>query len=111
MHMLKPDFTYHHEVTVYPWLRRGIKADEYGDPVKIRCRVNFKRKLSYGAAGGTTATAADETVATGTVFMPAGTRVSPKDKLVFNGREYAVLSCLPSHEFNGNENHVEVEIQ
>lgn len=109
--MLKPDFTFHHEVTVYPWLRRGIKADEYGDPVKIRCRVNFKRSLTAGNAANQSGISIDAVVATGTVFMPAGTRVSPKDKLVFNGREYAVLSCLPSHEFSGAENHVEVEIQ
>lgn len=52
-----------------------------------------------------------EVVATGTIFFSAGVRVQANDVLVFDGREYTVLNCLPSYDISGKENHVEVDVQ
>ena len=105
--MLKPDFLFKQTVTIRRWLRRGVSGNEYADPEQIKCRVNFRRKLSFRQNG----TAANEVVAIGTIMMPAGLRLKPEDELTFEGTRYFILSCLPCYDCFGNENHVEVEIQ
>lgn len=106
--MLTPDFTFHHTVTIRPWLRRGISANEYGPEEIHKCRVNFKRKKTYR---NTQSGAAQEVVASGTVFLSAGVRVPPESEVWFGGRRYSALSCQPCYDWRGVENHVEVEIQ
>lgn len=94
-----------HTVTVRPWLGQGVMGPEYGGAVALRCRVDFTRRKtkSLGAA-------AQEIIASGAVFCPAGTRMEPESLIEFDGQTYTALSCRPCHDWLG-ENHVEVEIQ
>ena len=105
--MLTPDFAMRHTAQLKRWQGRGINAETYADPETWRCRVNFatKRVLRTGDF------ATEETVASGTIFFPAGMRAKPNDVIVFDGAEYTVLSCLPSYDLSGRENHVEVNVQ
>lgn len=102
--MLTPDFAFVQRVTLERWLRRGIKADEYSAPETMKCRVDFARKVVHGSNESAA-------IASGTVWLSAGTRIDVHDRLTFDGRTYTVLSCQPCFDIMGRENHVEVYIQ
>lgn len=105
--MLTPDFTYRQTITARKWLRRGVSSNEYGPEETLKCRVDFKRKKTYRIQQS----AAQEVIASGTVFLSAGVRLPPESELLFEGQRYTVLSCQPCYDWTGTENHVEVEIQ
>lgn len=104
--MLTPDFAYCHEITLERFTGMDINKNTYAPPVPLRGRVNLTSKrvnLSNGGAG-------QEIVASGTVFLPAGTEVAPEDKLTFQGKTYKVVSVQPGFWFDGRETHVEAVI-
>lgn len=84
-----------------------MRANEYGPPEVLRCRVDFGQKKVRSNASG----AAQEVIATGTVFFSAGVDIRPEDEIVFDGRRYTVLSSRPCYDLFGSENHVEVVLQ
>lgn len=104
--MLTPDFAYCHTVTLEHWTGREISKETYGPPVTLRCRVNLANKRVNVSNGG----AGQEIVASGTVFLPAGTIVAPEDRLTFRGNAYKVVSVQPGFWFDGRETHVEAVI-
>jgi len=92
--------------TVRRWKERGISTDVYEAPVEVKCRISMGRKLvkessNYGST---------EVVADGTLYMPAGTQIKPKDVVLFGGLEYRVIMSQPRYDFTGAENHVEVTV-
>ena len=104
--MLTPDFAYCHTVNLEKWTGREINRETYAPPVPLRGRVNFANKRTFLRTGQ----AAQEIVASGTVFLPAGTDVAPEDKLTFQGKTYKVVSVQPGFWFDGRETHVEAVI-
>lgn len=104
--MLTPDFAMVQQGQIRRWIERGITDDVYAEPETVRCRVNFRRRLVKIVSGGTV----EETVSVGQVFFPAGIRLDPKDRFIFDGTEYGVISCLPCYDLAGRENHVEVDM-
>lgn len=105
--MLRPDFTFHHTVSVRPWIERGISADVYGDSVKHVCRVDLKRHKILSGGGSPR----EIEQGAGTVFMKAGTRIPINSILEFDGQRYTVSECRACYDgFTGAENHVEVAI-
>lgn len=105
--MLTPDFTFHHTVTLRRWLGRGVNANEYSSPERLRCRIDFGQKKVHRQ----TASTAQEVIAVGTAFFSAGVNLHPEDEITFNGRRYTVLSAKPCYDCFGNENHVEADIR
>lgn len=95
--MLAPDFAFCHIVTIEHWKGREINREVYDDPVTVKARVNLGRKKTW--------------LRSGTVYLPAGTKVSPQDKITFGGMRYSVIESQPRYWFDGTENHVEVAIQ
>lgn len=104
--MLTPDFAYCHTITLERWKGRQISKDTFAPPQTIRARVNLTSKRTWLRTGQ----AAQETVASGTVFLPAGTEIAPDDRLSFNGKAYKVVSVQPGYWFDGRETHVEAVI-
>ena len=105
--MFTPDFAYCHTVTLEQWTGREINRETYGPPRDIRGRVNLASKRIFLNNGG----AGQEIIAAGTVFPPAGTQVSPEDRITFQGKPYKVASVQPGFWFDGRETHVEVVFQ
>lgn len=105
--MLTPDFAFCHIVTIEHWKGREINREVYDDPVTVKARVNLGRKKTWRQSG----MSVDEVIASGTVYLPAGTKVSPQDKITFGGMRYSVIESRPRYWFDGTENHVEVTIQ
>lgn len=105
--MLTPDFAFCHTVTIERWKGRAISKDEYDAPVTVRARVNLGRKKTWRQTG----TAMQEIIASGTVFLPAGTTLSPNDRLTFGGVRYSVIESRPRYWLDGSVNHVEATIQ
>lgn len=105
--MLTPSFALRQTAQIRRWLGRGVNAEMYSDWETCRCRVNFARKRVLRSGSSPV----EETVASGTIFFPAGTRLKPNDVVSFDGVEYTVLSCLPCYDLSGKENHVEVDVQ
>ncbi|MEG1515152.1 MAG: hypothetical protein RSD95_09735 [Clostridia bacterium] len=103
--MLKPDFTFVHSAVIRPWLRHGLTGPEYGSPISLRGRFDFSRTKTKSANA-----AAQEVIASGTVFFPAGTRLEPESLIAFDGKSYSVLSARPCFGWGG-ESHVEVTIR
>lgn len=101
--MLTPAFAMNQTVTVERYLRRDISADVYSAPETYRARVNFKTRRVISKQR--------EVTASGTVWLEAGLRLKPGDKLTFDGTSYEILTCQPSYDIMGRENHVEVDIQ
>lgn len=101
--MLTPAFAFNQTCVIRRWVERGISGDVYGPDEQHRCRVHFKTKWKIGERS--------EVLASGSVWMEAGIRLDPHDRFVFDGKEYNILSCHPSYDLSGAENHVEVEIQ
>ena len=104
--MLRPDFTFIHTVTLKRLTGAGIDGPVYAAPETIRCRVELgqKKAKTQGATGG----ANQEVIASGTVFMPAGTRMEPQSIIQSGSRAFSVLSVEPIYDLT--ENHVEVTI-
>lgn len=106
--MLKPDFLFHQTIRVQPWLGRGVNANRYGPEVTYRCRVDFRRKRTYRRIER----AAQEVIAVGTAYLPAGARVPPESLIWLDGQRYSALACrICLDPLSGEENHVEVDIQ
>lgn len=105
--MLTPDFAYCHVVTLEKYLGREINRETYGAPVTVRARVDMSRKRTYRQSGQE----AQEIVAVGKAFLPAGTDVSPNDKLTFGNRTFVVIESAPRFWFDGAVNHVEVSFR
>lgn len=105
--MLTPDFAFCQTCGIKRFLRRGLKADEFADPVTAKCRVNFKAERVSVTRGGDVR----EVNASGSVWFAAGTEVKPQDVIVFGGADHTVLSVLPSYDIYGRLNHVEVMIE
>ena len=104
--MLTPAFAMRQTCTVKRWKERGISADVYEEPTEVKCRISMGRKLAKESANyGST-----EVVADGTLYLPAGTQIKPKDIVVFGGQEYRVITSRPRYDFSGAENHVEVTV-
>ena len=104
--MLTPDFAYCHVITMEQWKGREINRDTYAPPITFRGRVNLANKRIFLRSGNAT----QETVASGTVFLPAGTHVAPEDRITFNGKSYKVVSVQPGYWFDGSQTHVEAVI-
>lgn len=107
-HVLTPDFAYHHEITLERFTGRDINKNTYAPPVTLRGRVNFANKRTWLRTGQ----AANEIVASGTVFLPASAaeNVAPEDRISFNGKQYKVVSAQPAYWIDGKVTHVEVVI-
>lgn len=105
--MLMPDFAFCHTVTIERWKGRNISKDEYAAPVTVKARVNLGAKKTWRQTG----TAMQEVIASGKVYLPAGTAIAPNDKLVFGGVRYAVIAAQPRYWLDGSVNHVEAVIQ
>lgn len=105
--MLTPDFAYCHVVTLEKYLGREINRETYGAPVAVRARIDMSRKRTYRQGGQ----AAQEIVATGTVFLPANAKVDAQDRLTFGNTTYTVIESRPCYWLDGSINHVEVLIQ
>lgn len=105
--MIRPDRWMHHTAVIRPFLRQGVSAPEYGEPIQVKCLLSLGRKLTYRKI----AAAAQEIVASGKAYFPAGTRIEPQDSLEIMGQRYMALSCQPRYDWNGMENHVEVTLQ
>ena len=100
--MLTPNFALNQVAEVKRFIRQGISAPEYGASEWLRCRFNFSRQYS---GSGSTPT---ETVSgSGTVWFAAGVRLKPLDVIIFNEQRYNIISCQPSYDWLGKENHVE----
>ena len=106
--MLTPDFAYHHEITLERFAGMDINQNTYAPPVNFRGRVNFANKRTWIRTGQ----AAQETVASGTVFLPASAagNVAPEDRISFDGKQYKVVSVQPGYWIDGKITHVEVVI-
>lgn len=107
-HVLTPDFAYHHEITLERFMGMDINKNTYAPPVTLRGRVNFATKRTFVKDGQ----AAQEIVASGTVFLPASAaeNVAPEDRISFDGKQYKVVSVQPGHWIDGKITHVEAVI-
>ena len=103
---MTPAFAFIHTATVRKWTGFDLNAPTYASPVTIKCRVELEQKKvkRQGTSGG----AVQEVIASGTVFMPAGTRMEPDSTITWDGRTFTVLSVEPIFGFV--ETHVEVTI-
>lgn len=106
--MLTPNFAYHHEITLERFTGMDINKNTYAPPVTLRGRVNFANKRTLIRTGQ----AAQETIASGTVFLPASAagNVAPEDRISFDGKQYKVVSVQPGYWIDGKITHVEVVI-
>lgn len=106
--MLTPDFAYNHEITLERFTGMDINKNTYAPPVTLRGRVNFANKRTFIRTGQ----AGQETVASGTVFLPASAagNVAPEDRISFDGKQYKVVSVQPAYWIDGKITHVEVVI-
>lgn len=103
---MTPTFAFIHTASVRKWTGYGMNAPTYAAAETVKCRVELEqRKVKrQGTAGG----AVQEVIASGTVFMPAGTRMEPDSLITWDGRTFTVLSVEPIFGFA--ETHVEVTI-
>lgn len=101
--MLTPAFAMNQTCEIAPWKERGVNADVYGAPVRCPCRAVFKRHTANSDR--------EQSHAAGIVYLPADACVCERDRLVYDGAEYSVLSVRRRCDLAGNVNHVEVEIE
>lgn len=103
---MTPAFAFIHTATVRKWTGFDINAPTYASAITVKCRVELEQKKvkRLSTAGG----AAQEVIASGTVFMPAGTRMEPDSLITWDGHTFSVLSVEPIFGFA--ETHVEVTI-
>ena len=104
--MLKPNFLFIHTVTLRRFLGAGMSGNNYGEPETIRCRVELSQKKFK--VQGTTGGANQEVIASGTIYMPAGSRLEPQSMIQCGSRAFSVLSVEPIWDLT--ESHVEVTI-
>ena len=104
--MLKPNFLFIHSVTLRRFLGAAIDGNSYADPETIRCRVELMQKKVK--VQGTTGGANQEVIASGTIYMPAGSRLEPQSMIQCGSRAFSVLSVEPVWDLT--ESHVEVTI-
>lgn len=86
-------------------LKTTIGYNEYGEPISnekiIPCRFEMKRKLVRDKQG-------NEVVSEATMYCIEP--VSPDDRVVYNGKEYAVISVLETVDLDGNIIYYEVAL-
>lgn len=86
-------------------LKTTTGYNEYGEPVAsektIPCRFEMKRKLVRDKQG-------NEVVSEATMYCIEP--VSPDDRVVYNGKEYAVISVLETVDLDGNIIYYEVAL-
>ena len=106
--MLTPNFAFCHTIELEHWNGREINRDTYSPPKTMRGRINLENKRTWLRTGQ----AAQEIVASGTVFLPASvaTEIAPEDRITFNGKQYKVISVQLGYWINGDITHVEAVI-
>jgi Phage protein Gp9. len=86
-------------------LKETIGYNEYGEPVSsekaIPCRFERKRKLVRDKQG-------NEVVSEATMYCIEP--ISPDDRVVYNGKEYVVISILEAVDLDGNIVYYEVAL-
>lgn len=89
-------------VTVTPYAGRGGDGPLYGDPVVVRCRIDYGRRFVHNPAGG------DDLSIMATLFCAPDAAVKPQDLVMIDGLSRIVEVVDKIGGPDGGAHHIEV---
>lgn len=99
-----PNWLIRQVVTVKPLIGHSAYGPIYGPELKLRCRVESKRRLVRDKDG-------NEVVSEATLYCGPDTNITVGSEVHIDGTKYVVLQVKPHYLPNGKVHHVEVVLQ